>query len=181
MAGPERPSGKVRGWHLAQANVARPRASLHSPVMGEFVLALGPVNRIAEQSPGFVWRLRSGEPHGATVLSDGSSRLFINLSVWESYEALHAFVYHSPHGGYVRHRARWFEPIGQPSTVLWWVEAGARPTVEEALRRHRHLRAHGPTAQAFTLRRRFEPDGQLTRRRGRGVDHAPNRRPTATR
>lgn len=135
--------------------------------MRGFVVALDPVNRIAERSPGFVWRLGSSQSHGATTLRDGSFPVIVNLSVWESYEALQAFVYHSPHGAYLRRRARWFEPSPQPSTVLWWVEAGQRPTVEEALRRLRHLRAHGPSPQAFTLRRRFEPDGRPTRR-GRG-------------
>jgi hypothetical protein len=153
--------------HLAQANIARQRGPLDSPVMRGFVVALDPVNRIAERSPGFVWRLGSSQSHGATTLRDGSFPVIVNLSVWESYDALHAFVYHSPHGAYLRRRARWFEPSPQPSTVLWWVEAGQRPTVEEALRRLRHLRAHGPSPQAFTLRRRFEPDGQPTRR-GRG-------------
>jgi len=153
--------------HLAQANIARQRGPLDSPVMRGFVVALDPVNRIAERSPGFVWRLGSSQSHGATTLRDGSFPVIVNLSVWASYEALHAFVYRSPHGAYLRRRARWFEPSPQPSTVLWWVEAGQRPTVEEALRRLRHLRAHEPSPQAFTLRRRFEPDGRPTRR-GRG-------------
>jgi hypothetical protein len=154
--------------HLAQTNVARQRGPLDSPLMRGFVVALDPVNRIAERSPGFVWRLRSSESHGATTLRDGPAPIIVNLSVWESYEALHAYVYRSPHGAYLRRRARWFEPVAQPSTVLWWVEAGERPTVDEALRRLRHLRAHGPSPQAFTPRRRFGPDGRPVRRRGRG-------------
>jgi hypothetical protein len=118
----------TRTRHLAQANVARQRAPLDAPEMAGFVVALDPVNRLAEASPGFVWRLRSSEAHGATVLEDGSTPMIVNLSVWESYEALHAFVYRSPHGGY--------------------------------------LRAHGPSPQAFSLRRRFEPDGRPVARRG---------------
>ena len=152
--------------HLAQANVARQRAPLSSPVMGEFALALDPVYRVAEQSPGFVWRLVSGERHGVAVVEDGMP-LTVNLSVWESYEALHAFVYRGPHGGYLRRRARWFLPGPQPSTVLWWVEVGERPTVEAALRRLRYLRAHGPSPEAFTLLRRFGPNGRPEGRRGR--------------
>ena len=152
--------------HLAQANVARQRAPLNSPVMGEFALALDPVYRVAEQSPGFVWRLASGERHGVAVVEDGVA-LTVNLSVWESYAALHAFVYRSPHGRYLRRRDRWFEPVAQPSTVLWWVEAGERPTVEAALRRLRFLRAHGPSPEAFTLLRRFGPDGRPEGRRDR--------------
>jgi Domain of unknown function (DUF3291) len=170
-----RPAG-VTARRLAHANLARQRAPLEAPVMRQFVAALDPVNRIAEGSPGFAWRLRSSERHGATVRQDGSGPVVVNLSVWESYEALHAFVYHSPHGAYLRRRARWFEPIRQPSTVLWWVEADERPTVDEALRRLRHLQAHGPSPQAFSLRRRFERDGRPTRRtRGRAGSREPVR------
>ena len=147
--------------------MARPRAALDAPVMGQFVVALDAVNRIAEQSRGFVWRLRSGESHGATMVTDAPDHVMVNLSVWESYEALHAFVYRSAHGRCVRARARWFQPTRQPSTVLWWVEAGQPPTVEEALRRLRYLRAHGPSPRAFTLRRRFDADSHPDRR-GRG-------------
>jgi hypothetical protein len=145
---------------LAQANVAVMRAPLESPAMRDFVGALEPVNRLAEQSPGFVWRLVASHGEAASVRSDGGSAFVVNLSVWESYEALHAFVYLSPHGAYVRRRSRWFVPATGPSTVLWWVPAGQRPSVEDALRRLRHLRAHGPSPQAFSLRRRFGPDGR---------------------
>jgi hypothetical protein len=135
--------------------------------MAGFVVALGPVNEVAEVSPGFVWRLPSRESHGATTVEEDGSVLVLNLSVWESYEALHAFVYRSPHGAYVRRRARWFDPAPNPSTALWWVLAGTRPTAEEALRRLRHLRSHGPTPQAFTPRRRFDPHGRAVPARGR--------------
>jgi hypothetical protein len=155
-----------RGPHrLAQVNVARQRFALESPAMGGFVAALDPVNRIADSSAGFVWRLRSAESHGATSIRDGGYDLVVNLSVWDSYEALHAFVYRSPHGAYLRRRGQWFHPSPHPSTALWWVGAHTRPTVEEGLRRLRHLQAHGPSPQAFTPRRRFEPDGRPVRRR----------------
>ena len=144
---------------LAQANVAGLRAPLDDPVMGEFVAALDAVHRLAERSDGFVWRLRTGAEHGLCVIRDGAGPAFLNLSVWRDYRALHAFVYRSRHGGLLRRRGRWFEPVQQPSTVLWWVPDGTRPTVEEATRRLRHLRSHGPDPRAFSLRRRFTAAG----------------------
>ncbi|ODT98486.1 MAG: hypothetical protein ABS81_27765 [Pseudonocardia sp. SCN 72-86] len=60
----------------------------------------------------------------------------------------------------MRARARWFVATRQPSTVLWWVRTGTRPTADEALRRLRHLRAHSPEPRAFGVRRRFTPDGR---------------------
>ena len=43
--------------------------------------------------------------------------------------------------------------------ALWWVPAGHRPTVAEAESRVLHLRTHGPTPHAFTLRTSFPPQG----------------------
>lgn len=97
-------------------------------------------------------------------MQDGSHLMFVNVSVWESYEQLHAFVYRSPHRAYLRHRLRWFQPVGQPSTVLWWVRAQERPTADEALRRLRHLRAHGASPRAFSMPRRFDADGHALSR-----------------
>ena len=148
-----------RGSHLAQVNVARPRAALGSAAMAEFVAALGPVNELAEASAGFVWRLPSEQSHGATVVEHEGAPLVLNLSLWESYDALHAFVYRGPHGAYVRRRSRWFVPVPPPSTALWWAPEGTRPAADQALRRLQLLRVYGPSPQAFTLRRRFDAQG----------------------
>ena len=150
----------ARPARLAQVNIARLRADLLAPQMREFLDALYPVNLLAEASPGFIWRLRSAESHGASLADDDGSVVLVNVSVWRSYEDLHAFVYRSRHGAYVRRRSRWFLPTPGPTTALWWVGAEEPPSVEEALRRLRHLRANGPTPRAFTVRRRYDADGR---------------------
>jgi Domain of unknown function (DUF3291) len=154
-------------WQLAQVNIARLRHPPGAPQLRGFTAALGELNALAERSPGFVWRHRAGgdEDHldGGELLGD--PLLFVNLSVWERYEDLHAFVYRSLHGRFVARRAQWFSPLGAPSTALWWVRAGQPPTPEQAVVRWRHLRRHGPTPQAFGLRRRFDPAGRLQRGR----------------
>ena len=143
---------------LAQVNVARLRWDLDSPRLAAFVAAVDGVNLLAEASPGFVWRLRAA--HGPVPTADGDARLVVNVSVWETYAHLHAFVYRSRHGGLVRRRAAWFEPTPPPYVALWWVADDAEPTMAEALRRLDLLRRYGPTAQAFGVRRRFGPDGR---------------------
>ncbi len=45
-------------WHLAQVNIARLRAPLNDPQMIGLVALLDEMNLLAEQSPGYVWRLR---------------------------------------------------------------------------------------------------------------------------
>ncbi len=143
---------------LAQVNVARMRFPAGSAELAEFVGALERINLLAERSPGFVWRYDEGHLNGAELVGD--ARVVVNVSVWECYAALHAYVYRSAHGGFVRRRTEWCEAPSGPTTALWWVRAGHRPTPAEALARHRHLLAYGPTPQAFGVRTRFTPDGR---------------------
>jgi len=79
----------------------------------------------------------------------------INMSVWESLEALQQFVYKSAHVAPLRDRKQWFEPMEGPILALWWVPAGHIPTIEEAKERLQHVKDHGPTAAAFTFRASF--------------------------
>jgi hypothetical protein len=83
--------------------------------------------------------------------------MLINLTVWESMEALHGYTYRSGHAGVYRQRKQWFEPSQNASFALWWVPAGHIPTVEEGRERLEHLWEHGPTPFAFTFRRPFPP------------------------
>ena len=41
--------------------------------------------------------------------------------------------------------------------ACWWIPAGHRPSTAEAEERVRHLRQHGPTPYAFTLRDHYPP------------------------
>lgn len=142
--------------YLAEVNVAQLRAPLGDPVMRGFVFAADAVYRLAQESPGFVWR----SPGDHAVRADEQGHpILVNVSMWESYEALHAFAYRSLHGGLVRRRAEWFLPTEQPSTALWWIRDGNPPTTDEALARLSVLRKKGPTRRAFGLRNRFDEHG----------------------
>ena len=147
-------------YHLAQFNVARMRAPIDSPVMEGFVSQLARINAIAEETPGFVWRLQTAEGDATALRPYDDPMLIVNMSVWESLEALHGYVYKSPHVGPLRERKSWFETPTEAILVLWWIPAGHVPTVDEAKTRLDHLRAHGPTAQAFTFRHAFPPPDQ---------------------
>ena len=46
-------------FQLAQANIARMRAPIEHPSMESFRVQLESINRLADQSPGFVWRLQT--------------------------------------------------------------------------------------------------------------------------
>jgi hypothetical protein len=148
-------------YELAQLNVGRLRAPLDSPILADFVGALDRINALADAAPGFVWRLQD-DAGNATALRPMGEDMLVNMSVWKDAEALNAFVYRSDHAGVMRRRREWFERI-ELYLVLWWVPQGHRPPIEEALERLEHLRAHGPTPEAFTFGKLFPaPDASPT-------------------
>jgi hypothetical protein len=145
-------------FHLAQVNIALPRAPLDSPLLAEFIALLDPINAVADRSPGFVWRLQTEDGDATAIRAFGDDRLIVNMSVWESIEAWAEFVYHSAHAGVMRRRREWFERMLDVYQCLWWIPTGTIPTVAEAEERLEHLRRHGPTPFAFTARTQFEPE-----------------------
>ena len=144
--------------HLAQLNVARLRAPMDDPQIDGFRTNLAPINALAEASPGYVWRLQDEETGDATSIKVFDDDLeIVNLTVWESIDTLADFTYRSAHVEFLRRRREFFEAATQPFLCLWWIPEGTIPTVEDAVARLEHLRAHGPTPTAFTFRHRFEP------------------------
>ena len=141
---------------LAQLNVARLLAPIDAPETADFVASLEPVNARADAAPGFVWRLQTESGDATGVRASDDPLLIVNLTVWESVEALEAFAYReASHLAVLRRRREWFERPTEASTALWWIAAGHIPTLDEALDRLAVLRARGPSPQAFTFRERF--------------------------
>ena len=150
---------------VAQVNVGRLVAPLDSPQLADFVAWLDPGNAVADGAPGFVWRLQT-EDGDATALrafendaegADGG--ILVNMSVWETVEDLAAFVYGAAHLAVLRRRREWCERLKDIYAAAWWVPRGHIPTIREAEDRVKHLRAHGPTPHAFTLKVHFPPPG----------------------
>ena len=143
-------------YHLAQVNIGRFIKPVEDPANADFVNALDHVNALAEASPGFVWRL-TGDGNNATDIKPfpDDPNMAINMSVWESIDALAAFVYRNmDHRGVMRRRREWFEER-QVYMALWWVPAGTLPTIEDAKAKLELLERLGPTAEAFTFRQPF--------------------------
>ncbi len=150
----------MSSYQLAQLNIAHLAAPLDSPQLADFVANLERINALAERSPGFVWRLQT--PAGdATEIEHFGPDVIVNLSAWESVEALHDFVYRSAHVEIMRRRKEWFHKL-RTYMALWWVPIGHRPSLEEAESRLKHLETHGPTPQAFTFKQAFPAPGQAT-------------------
>jgi len=144
-------------YHIAQYNIARMRAPLDDPLMRGFVARLDELNHLGDRTPGFVWRFQTEDGHSTSVRPYEDEMIIINMSVWDSIDALHAFAYRSDHGPVYAARKRWFEPMEPPALVLWWVPAGYEPDAAEGKARLELLRRRGPSPSAFTMKERFDP------------------------
>jgi hypothetical protein len=146
-------------WELAQLNVGIIKGPMDSPVMAEFAANLERINAVAERSPGFVWRLQTEAGDATAIRPFDNPNLLVNMSVWRDVVSLYQYVYSSAHVELMRRRREWFERMDQAFLVLWWVPAGHRPGIDEAVVRLELLRSQGPTAEAFTFRQAFSaPD-----------------------
>lgn len=148
-------------FELAQLNIALMSAPVDSPAMAEFVANLDRINALADQSPGFVWRLQ-GDSGNATEVRDFGDDYLVNLSVWKDVDSLYDYVYQSAHAQIMSRRREWFERMREIYTVLWWVPAGHRPDTAEARARLATLRTKGPSPDAFTFKKRFGPSAEAS-------------------
>ena len=101
----------MTAFHIAQLNIGRARGAVDGPVMAEFMALLDPVNAVADAAPGFVWRLQTEEGNATALRPYEDDRMIVNMSVWESIDALAAFVYRSGHVEVMRRRREWFEAM----------------------------------------------------------------------
>ncbi len=152
-------TGAPQAYHLAQLNIGTLRAHRDDPLVADFMAALDPVNALADASPGFVWRLETPEGNATAMRPFDDDRILVNMSVWESLESLHAFVYRTAHTDVMRRRRDWFERFDGRYMVLWWVPIGHVPTVDEAKARLALLERDGPGPDAFTFRASFPAPG----------------------
>ena len=75
-------------YQVAQVNIGRIKFPLDDPGMAGFLNRLDEINALAEKTPGFVWRLQTGEGNATYFRPYADDRILMNMSVWETIEAL---------------------------------------------------------------------------------------------
>ena len=129
------------------------------PANADFVNNLDRINAIAESQPGFVWRFTGAGNDALDVQAFDDPNIASNLSVWSNLESLTAFAFRNEaHINIMRRRREWFDKMDF-YVVLWWVEHGHVPTLEEAKDHLEMLRNSGSSANAFTFREPFPAPG----------------------
>jgi hypothetical protein len=145
----------MSNWELAQLNIAHLVAPIDSPTLTDFVAELDRINALAENSPGFIWRLESAEGNATNVDHPFGDTVIVNLSVWDSVPSLRDYVYKSAHTDIMKHRKQWFARANEAYQVLWWVPAGHRPNTFEAQQKLKLLQLQGPCSDAFTFKHAY--------------------------
>jgi len=143
-------------FHVAQCNVVKLKAPLDSPVVAGFVAALNPINALADAAPGFVWRLKTEDGDATDIRVFDDDQILLNMSVWESLEALKSYVYQSGHKEVLRRRRESADRFEGVQSAMWWIRAGTVPEAAEAVARLEALERRGPSAYAFTFQSPFD-------------------------
>ncbi len=142
-------------YQLAELNIARFKLPMDHPDNAEFINSLDRVNAIAEEQPGFIWRLTGEGNDAMDIQAFDDPNIASNLSVWSGKDSLMSFVYrNNEHKKIMARRREWFDKMDF-YVVLWWVKSGHNPTLEEAKKRLDILRANGATDNAFTFSKPF--------------------------
>ncbi|MBB6331414.1 hypothetical protein HNP24_002364 [Chryseobacterium sediminis] len=144
-------------YQLAQINVARMiGANIEDPIMNEFVSHLDSVNRLAEESDGFVWRLKDDENNATSFNPLNDEKIIINISVWKDVESLEHYTYKTFHVDFIRRRKEWFQKYGKAYYALWWIKDNEYPSIDEALKRLEYLQEKGSSSYAFNFQSVFQ-------------------------
>ena len=135
--------------HLAELNIGHFRYPTDDPRMAGFMENLARVNAIADRSDGFVWRLQDDSGNATALrLFDGAD-VAVNLSVWRDAESLEHYVWNTVHKQFYRRRGEWFSLMKKQHFVMWWIDEGHIPSLQEARERLDHLHLHGDSDYAF--------------------------------
>ncbi|MEM8750047.1 MAG: DUF3291 domain-containing protein [Pseudomonadota bacterium] len=136
--------------HLAELNISRWKIDSAADAARGFVDNVARINGVAERADGFRWRLldEQRDEAGRNAVCDGPETI-MTLSVWETPGHLEHFVRNTVHKQIYNGKNQWFSHMESHHFVMWWVEEGHEPTLEEARARIDHLDTHGNSDFAF--------------------------------
>ena len=147
---------------LAQLNIAEAKYGTEDARMDGFTGRVDFINAMADRSPGFIWRLvDDDETDGALSLrmEGQNDYTLVNMSVWADIESLFHFIYKTAHAKVMQGKDDWFNPLSKNHMVLWWIEDGHIPSMDEAKEKLGAIRAHGPSPEAFDFQTPFSEGG----------------------
>lgn len=114
-------------YHIACFNIGLLKEPYEDGSNDEFRNALGPINALAQATPGFLWMYDEDVMNGSKIhlpkYFQDNPLLMPQLSLWEDYQSLRHFVMKSGHSSYLRRRREWFDSMEKPYSVCWYQKA----------------------------------------------------------
>ncbi|TIX92551.1 DUF3291 domain-containing protein [Rhizobium sp. P44RR-XXIV] len=157
------------GKHLAMYNFGLHVAAYESAAVEGFRLREAANFEAASRAHGFIGRSGyTGEPGtpcwGEQVFprfieGSGFATAPSSLSLWADIESLMAFSYSGVHADALKHARHWNVRQSWPPLVLWWVDASVVPEWKDGVERLEYIHDKGPSADAFSFKRPYGPDG----------------------
>jgi len=142
-------------YNLAQVNIAYGIETLDHPKMAGFVSELDRINKLADRSEGFVWRLQTEKGDATDLRIFDDEKIILNMSVWKKIEDLKNYVYSGDHLEIIKKKKSWFTKPKSAHLALWWIPAGVVPTIEDAKFRLNEIQRIGPSEVAFNFAKPF--------------------------
>lgn len=147
-------------YRIAQINIGRMLAPIDSETMFGFTSRLEEINALADGYEGFVWRLQTEDGDATALRPYDDDMMIVNMSVWESVDALFEYTYKSTHVELLKSRRDWFEHM-KIFFCMWWIPAGTIPTTDDAKHRLDYMENNGVTPYAFTFKQRYSVEEML--------------------
>jgi hypothetical protein len=159
---------------LAFLTVGVLREAVGSPRVQGFIDLLPTVYAAADASAGFqarsirdvgTWKHSWGEvvPPACYPKLDDNERFAMTLSLWSDLDSVAVFAYSGAHREALKSRSEWFQSLGLPGYVAWWVPQNHEVDWKEGSERLDHLHAHGSSAFAFNFANPFDSSGNPCR------------------
>lgn len=98
---------------LAQLNIATAKYQMDAPEIQYFVESLDRINLLAEQSPGFIWRLKDETGNATEIKAFDDPNIIVNMSVWQSEQTLKDFMFKTAHKEFLARKKEWFHRAEQ--------------------------------------------------------------------